>query len=97
MWDKNKSGHVSTTARKRILARDDYACQQCGVEDAPFEIDHINNQRGPEYDKDTNLWVLCVPCHRVKTQREAARGRRKALQKAKMLPETHPGLKKKNI
>lgn len=58
--------------RQRILRRDPI-CRACMA--APSaEVDHIDN---PHDHSDANLQGLCAPCHKVKTQREAARGRRR--------------------
>ncbi|MCL2582960.1 MAG: HNH endonuclease [Streptosporangiales bacterium] len=60
----------SSSTVPRILARDGYRCQQCGAPAA--EVDHV--VRGIE--DDSNLRALCVPCHRDKTQAEAAAARK---------------------
>lgn len=55
--------------RARILNRDGHRCQKCGA--PATEVDHI--VRGIE--DDGNLRALCTPCHRAKTQDEAAEAR----------------------
>jgi len=57
------------TTRRRILNRDGYRCQQCGA--TATEVDHL--VRGIE--ADWNYRSLCAPCHRAKTQAEAAAAR----------------------
>lgn len=75
-WTNTKT-HVTTTTRKRILNRDGHQCATCGTTQGPFDIDHIDNQRGPNYNRDTNLQVLCAHCHKTKTQWESREWRRK--------------------
>lgn len=84
-------GHVATSTRKRILRRDK-CCQLCGDSQGPFEVDHRNNTRGPEYNTDENLQLLCRICHERKTRRETAIGYAKYTNRAKYRPEDHPGL-----
>lgn len=72
----NRTKHVTTTTRKRILARDGHQCSQCG-NTQQLEVDHINNQRGPNYNQDANLQVLCAQCHKAKTARESGEWRRR--------------------
>lgn len=76
MWQNNNRAHVSTATRKRILARDGHQCAQCGSAEN-LEVDHINNQRGPNYDRDNNLQVLCADCHKAKTARESGAWRQR--------------------
>lgn len=90
-WSNN--GHVSTSTRRRILARDNHTCQRCGATDGPFEVDHIDNTRGPHYDLDTNKQTLCVACHTRKTRAEEQRGRRTRRARGRHPQEAHPGLK----
>jgi len=56
---------VTPEIRRRILERDNYACQSCDSEDV-LEIDHvIPISRGGSSDDD-NLQVLCAFCNRSK-------------------------------
>ena len=75
MWKNSNPTHVTTATRKRILARDGHQCAQCGNTEH-LEVDHINNRRGPNYDHDENLQVLCTQCHKAKTARESGEWRR---------------------
>lgn len=75
VWTNTKT-HVTTATRKRILARDGHQCVQCGSAER-LEVDHINNRRGPNYDHDENLQVLCAQCHKAKTARESGEWRRR--------------------
>ena len=43
----------------------------------PLELDHIINHRSGGTDELINLQWLCVPCHKAKTQQEAAARRGK--------------------
>ena len=74
-WHGQESRPGFEDLRPLILERDAYTCGKCGQTDltlATAEIDHKRpvrrfklavNANGPE-----NLWTLCIPCHRVKTQ-----------------------------
>lgn len=56
--------------RLRTLRRYNHRCADCG--NRATEVDHIVN--GDDHS-DSNLQALCAPCHRKKTQAEAARAR----------------------
>ncbi len=50
--------------RKKILERDDYICQYCGVQRKTFmQINHIDGN--PKYHSDENLEVICSACHKI--------------------------------
>lgn len=76
---KRVSRSLSTRLRRQVLFRDRWTCQQCGVVDRTgrsLEADHkVRLADGGAHELD-NLQVLCIPCHRVKTQEEATRDRR---------------------
>jgi 5-methylcytosine-specific restriction endonuclease McrA len=57
--------------REKIARRDGGICAQCG-DDGDFELDHIEPiWRAPDRARDdTNLQILCTPCHKAKTARE---------------------------
>lgn len=58
--------------RRRILLRDGYACQCCGIVRMDNEVDHrVPLEQGGAALDDVNLWVLCTECHKAKTQKEA--------------------------
>lgn len=57
--------------RQAALTRDQHTCRACGAR--ATEVDHIN--RGDDHQL-ANLQSLCHPCHRTKTQTEAAAARR---------------------
>lgn len=85
-------GHNSTAARLRILERDGYRCTHCGDTQGPFEVDHIDNTRGPHYDLDANKQTLCVACHTRKTRAEEQRGRQRHYARRRLPQKPHPGL-----
>ena len=84
--------HVPTHVRKRILTRDHHTCRRCGATGVPLEINHIDNTRGPGYDRDANLETLCAPCHAIQTRRETLEGHRRRVAAARFPSEKHPGL-----
>lgn len=57
--------------------RDGNRCVQCGADGriVRLECDHILNVAAGGTDSLANAQMLCVPCHRTKTQREANAGR----------------------
>ncbi len=62
--------------RPLILARDGMVCQICGVAVIPsrYQIDHIKPVKRfkipVEANRPDNLWVLCLTCHKAKTEAE---------------------------
>jgi len=50
--------------RKRILERDDSACQYCGIKlTTHMQINHIDGN--PKNHSDDNLEVICSSCHKI--------------------------------
>ena len=92
MMSWSNSGHVSTSTRRRILARDNHTCQRCGATGVPMEINHKDNTRGDGYNHDGNLETLCVPCHAVQTRRETAQGQARRAARRRLPQGRHPGL-----
>lgn len=86
-------GHNTPAQRRRIKERDGYRCVKCGDTQGPFDVDHIDNTRGPHYDLDANKQTLCKPCHRAKTRQEEQRGRRRRRDRGRHPAEPHPGLR----
>uniref|UniRef100_UPI003F49949F HNH endonuclease n=1 Tax=Nocardia suismassiliense TaxID=2077092 RepID=UPI003F49949F len=80
---------VAQPQAERIRSRDRWTCQKCG--EPGYEVDHIENVAAGGSDADTNLWVLCQPCHQIKTADEAAAGRAQRSRKRAVKP--HPGLR----
>jgi 5-methylcytosine-specific restriction protein A len=65
-------GHAWMDIRRRILLRDKFACQCCGLVRMDNEIDHtIPLEQGGSNDDD-NLQTLCKGCHAAKTASEAS-------------------------
>jgi len=70
--------------RARILERDEHQCYLCS--NAADQVDHVVPvHKGGTHD-DANLAAICVPCHKAKTQREAAQAR----PRRKRPSEPHP-------
>lgn len=75
--------------RQRVLARDQYLCQDCGAE--ATEVDHAGDP--DDHDLDS-LRSLCKSCHMRRTQRQAAAARKAAGRYVSKYrrPEKHPGI-----
>ena len=66
-WDK---------LRKQAMDRDTWLCQPCkrkGKLTPATEVDHLVPKFEGGTDDLENLAATCAPCHRIKTQAEAAR------------------------
>lgn len=65
----DERGSISSAKRKQILARDDYTCQNCGVQDederVEFEVHHVVPKSLGGSDRPSNLVVLCHECHQA--------------------------------
>lgn len=61
----------SSTKRSRILARDGYRCQYCGVRGGPFEltVDHILPRSRGGRTAAENLCAACFACNQRKGDR----------------------------
>jgi len=55
--------------RKNVIARDEYACQYCGVSKIPLTIDHITPKGRGGGDTWENLVAACKPCNQKKGDR----------------------------
>lgn len=74
-WHGQESRPGFEDLRPLILERDAYTCGKCGQTDLTLstaEIDHKRPVRrfklAVNANRPDNLWTLCIPCHRVKTQ-----------------------------
>lgn len=68
---RNRSGHAWKKIRERIMFRDCGLCQECkrnGVVTAGKEVDHIVPVMKGGGDEDSNLQLLCLECHKMKTR-----------------------------
>jgi len=71
---ERKRGYAGVLDRKRIRERDCDLCQQCkreGRTTIGHPVDHIIPLVDGGTDDDDNKETLCVPCHDVKSAREA--------------------------
>ena len=68
---KRIAGSTWMATRRRIMQRDGYACQCCGIVRMDNEIDHRVPLEQSGSNEDGNLWVLCTECHKTKTRKEA--------------------------
>lgn len=66
-----RSGSETTQAQRwRILRRDGWKCQLCGMTAADdgvtLEVDHMQPASKGGSNDDDNLWALCRPCNQSK-------------------------------
>ena len=61
----------SSHARERVRKRDRGKCASCGRRSRKWEHDHIVPLKDGGSHALDNIQTLCVPCHKVKTAREA--------------------------
>ena len=50
--------------RKKILARDDWRCQNCGASEN-LQVHHIQSRSRLGDDSSKNLITLCAGCHEL--------------------------------
>ena len=62
-------GREHDRIRQRVLVRDGVACVKCGC-GLNLEIDHVVPLSRGGQEADANRQVLCVDCHRAKTEQE---------------------------
>lgn len=66
--------HISDKRRLAIYLRDGGRCQACNakVGKGEYHIDHDEQRWLAGDDSDENLRVLCIPCHKPKTAKDAS-------------------------
>ena len=71
------SGSKQQARRKRIIERYLHCCHVCGgvfpLEE--LEVDHVRSLGEGGSDTDENCRPICIPDHRAKTAKEAARAK----------------------
>lgn len=67
--DRIRGGRLDKI-RQRIGLRDLYTCRICGRVTAHGEVDHVVPLAIGGSNDSANLQYLCVPCHRLKSERE---------------------------
>lgn len=60
-------GRAGVEQRKRIRTKDNYTCCTCKRAVRIGEVDHIISLEAGGNNEDSNMQLLCVECHRVKT------------------------------
>ncbi len=93
-WKERGSRHARGYGRRWeklravILGRDKHLCQPClkagrlttHKPGASLQVDHITPKAKGGTDDPGNLQAICEPCHRAKTQAEAAEAQGRAAQ-----------------
>lgn len=76
-YGSGRGGRPWRRKRDRVLARDNYLCQEClkagRIEEAK-EVDHVLSLANGGADTDDNLQSLCEPCHKLKSRIESRSG-----------------------
>lgn len=92
VWKAVSGRNVRSGLRRACFRRDEWTCVRCGFEGQPdsgeLHADHVVNRAEGGLDTLANLQTLCEPCHAIKTQQEAARGRQR--RSGKRRPPLHP-------
>lgn len=71
---ERKRGSAGVRDRERIRQRDNGLCQACkaqGRTTVGVAVDHKRPLWAGGTDDDSNKWLLCQPCHDLKTAEEA--------------------------
>ena len=72
-WGNGRGGRPWRRLVDAVKRRDQYTCQACGLVTEEGDCDHIIPAAKGGKDEMSNLQWLCrEPCHREKTEREAA-------------------------
>ena len=94
-WTSRPGRAVPAHLQQQCFARDRYTCRTCGYQGTPgdgtLNADHKHNRARGGTNTLNNLETLCVPCHKAKTQNEAAAGRAALRAKLTLPEEPHPG------
>ena len=64
----NKRRAFSPETKQKVLRRQNYKCNVCGVSPKNWDFDHIGDRSD---NSPGNCQALCLDCHRDKTRREA--------------------------
>jgi 5-methylcytosine-specific restriction enzyme A len=93
VWREGSNNRpVPYRLQKACFRRDEWTCVGCGFVGEPnagqLQADHIIPRAEGGVDTLENLATLCVSCHGIKTQQEAARGRQR--RSGKRRPPLHP-------
>lgn len=68
--DGGRSSRPWSRIRQRVLERDLYTCQACGLVSSELDVDHIVRSVDGGSDDLSNLQALCWQCHHDKTMKE---------------------------
>lgn len=76
--DERKRGRAGQRDRAQVLAEEPLCriCEAKGLTAASEQVDHVIPLSQGGKDERYNKQGLCKPCHRAKTKRESAAGRR---------------------
>lgn len=93
VWHSDSRGRtVPQALQQQCFKRDHYTCTNCGYQGrqlpGDLNADHVIPRAEGGPDTLENLTTRCIPCHGVKTQQEAARGRQR--RSGKRRPPLHP-------
>ena len=71
---KKKRRAFSPETKQKVLRRQNYTCNVCGVSPSNWDFDHIGDRSD---NSPRNCQALCLDCHRDKTRREARQKKRR--------------------
>ena len=72
-WGRGRGGRPWRRLVEAVKRRDQYTCQSCGRVTEDGECDHIvPTSKGGKTELANLQWLCRTPCHRDKTEREAA-------------------------
>lgn len=73
-WGHGRGGRPWRRLKDSMLLRDRHTCQHCKRVGGELELDHIINVAAGGTDDESNLQILCVDCHKIKSQVESSNG-----------------------